>query len=100
MTFDWTVSIGNVLTVIGFLGAAALFVFGMRGKLDLFGQRLVMIERQVGVVEKQLGKLSEAMIQLAVEKTRLDGISERVNALDRRWDELRHGVGFIVKPEA
>jgi hypothetical protein len=45
-------------------------------------------------------KFSAALTELAVQKSRLDSQGERLNLMDRRYEELRHGEGFVFPLEA
>ena len=96
MTIDWTVSIGNMLTAVGFLGGGMLFVFTMRGDIRLFAQRINFMEKQMDAVERQLASMAELLNQIAVEKVRLDNMSIRITELYQNYEELRRGRGHIA----
>ena len=92
---DWTISLGNIATLIGFLIGGVLFVFSMKSEMRVFGERFTVIDAQVKDIKLEVSGLSKAMVQIAVQSTRLDSLSERISTIDRRYDELRRGVGFI-----
>src|SRR3990167_1508068 len=77
--FDWTVNVGNVITLLAFiLGAVAIF-YQMRGDLRIFAGRL-------DAVEGGLKKLANLMTLTATQSTRLDSHAERLERLERQSD--------------
>jgi len=93
---EWTVSVGNIATVIAFLAGGAAFLFSMKADMRVFVERFAVIDMQINEVKDdvkevkhELSAVSKAMIQVAVQSTRLDSMSERIATIDRRYDELR-----------
>lgn len=41
-------------------------------------------------------KLGEILTKLAVQDTRINNIADRVALLDARYEEIRHGEGFVM----
>ena len=80
MTFDWTISLGNLLTVLGFGGSGVIFVMMMRGDMMVLGQR-------VSSVEDALKELAKASYAVARQEARIETLDERVNVISRRLDE-------------
>ena len=81
---EMTISIGNLLTILAFLVGGIGFVYTIRSDVRAQGLRL-------DAVESGLRKLSEILIALGRQ-------DERLNAIDRRIDDLRRGEGWIVQP--
>lgn len=48
---------------------------------------VIALQKDVAKLTTDIGKLNEVVTQLAVQ-------SERIDMLDRRYEELRHGEGF------
>ena len=81
MAFDPTVRGGDVLTLIAFLIGGLSFVWSMRGELR-------MLSRDVIAQGRKIERVESVITEQAVQTQRLDD-------LDRRIEELRHGRGFI-----
>ena len=92
---DWTISLGNIATLIGFLLGGGAFIFSMKAEMRVFGERFSVIDAQVKDIKYDISGLSKAMVQIAVQNTRLYSQSQQIATLERRYDELRHGVGYI-----
>ena len=81
MVFDWTISLGNILTIVGFAGSGVIFVMMMRGDMMVLGQR-------VSSVEEALKDLARASLAVARQEARIETLDERVNAISRRVDDM------------
>ncbi len=80
MTFDWTISFGNLLTVIGFAGSGIIFVMMMRGDMMVLGQR-------VSNLELAFRQLTDATVNVARQEARITALDERLTMISRRLDE-------------
>jgi hypothetical protein len=81
MIFDWTISLGNLITVFGFAMSGIIFVMLMRTDIRLLSQR-------VGAVEKVMENVVEASLELAKQGAALKVVEDRINAISRRVDIL------------
>lgn len=81
MLFDWTVSIGNLLALGGFLISGIGFVYTMRGRLDGLSERLLELERE-------FQKLLDVLIAQGRQEERLIAIDQRVLTQGQRIDDL------------
>ena len=79
MTFDWTLDIGTALTIAGIIGGGLYLVSMMRADLRSMGTRM-------GSLELVVGRLADAMAEVAAQKERLDGHSNRLDRLERQVD--------------
>lgn len=87
-TFDWTISFGNVLTVMGVLGTWAWMFLSMRVELRIQRHDLTNLKERIGGLVEAFTQLGKILTQIAVQDNRLAGIEKAI-------DELRHGQGFI-----
>lgn len=76
MPFDLTVTLGNVLTILSMAIAGFAFVLSMKSELKVFGQRMDKVE---GV----MGRVTDALVQLARQEARLDAHAERISRIER-----------------
>jgi hypothetical protein len=83
MSIDPAVRVGDIITLVAFLVGGLGFAWSMRGDLK-------MLARDVREHGKKLDKLETVIVEQARS-------SQRVDDLDRRIEELRHGRGFIQR---
>lgn len=89
--FDWTINLGHILTILGFLGVGATGYVGVRSflavmsvKLDIFGGRVLNIE-------VEMREMNKTITTVAVQNERMDGFDRRIVNLEasteahRRW---------------
>lgn len=84
--FDWSVSIGNLLTIASFLVIGSGFIYTMRGRIDAVSTRLLVIEQEIHTLVDiliQQGRQDERMTamdaRLVNQGARLDDITRRFN---------------------
>jgi hypothetical protein len=87
MTFDWTISLGNILTVLGFCGAGVVFVMLMRTDMMILGTRVTNLEGA-------LRELVQSNIALAEMRGRFQTMDERVTMISERLDTHINSTGF------
>jgi EAL domain-containing protein (putative c-di-GMP-specific phosphodiesterase class I) len=88
MSFNPTIDIGDVFKVLVYLGAGLWFISRMQGRVDLLAKEIKSLQDVVRVQSTQLADFAKALIDLARQE-------ERINAIDRRVEDLRRGQGFI-----
>ena len=78
--------IGNVLTIVTLVGTVLAAAFRLLGRIDSVGTSVDSINKRIGEMETELKKQTDILIELA--QTR-----ERMNALEKRIDDLSTRVG-------
>jgi type II secretory pathway component PulJ len=91
---DWTISIGNIITVVILsLGALSAY-YQLKGDFRVLNQQvtgLTMVQEEINTT---LGTLTTVLTQLAVQEVRLNGQDHRFARLEKDLDDLRAGEGF------
>lgn len=77
MTFDWTITLGNLLTVAGFLGGGIFFMIAIRRDVDILSTRLAPLEKAVL-------KLTDILVQLGRQSERLNALERDIERYDAR----------------
>lgn len=90
LTFDPSISLGTVISILGYGGAGLAFVLWLKADIRMLSFRMQE-------VEKVTLHVSVVMTQIAVQNNRLDLQAERMNRIDVRLDGFSKGEGFIVK---
>lgn len=90
---DWTISVGTIAQIVGFLGTALIFVFSLKNKVDKF-------EEKVGDIKAELKELRKVFTTQVDHDGRLSRNEKDISDLRTDIKELRHGEGFIfpLKP--
>lgn len=76
---DWTITLGNMIQLFGFLMAGIVFGLILRGDVKILTVRLTAVESFVKAV-------SDILPSIARQEERLDSHMERIRELERRRD--------------
>lgn len=86
MAIEWSITIGNILTtaltIFGFVGAGMAVFYAQRTAMAVMSERLSILGARMINMETELKKLTDVVVQMAVER-------ERVNALISTVEGLR-----------
>lgn len=85
MIFEWTISIGNLLTVAGFGFSGIIFVMMMRADILLLGQRIANME----IV---LEKLATASLVVARQEAQIGALENRLTLISQRLDTFMQRI--------
>lgn len=83
MTFEPVIKLGDVLTFLVIAASVIGFIWALRGDIR-------MLSRDVRVQGRKIDELGIIVTKQAVQ-------DQRLNDLDRRIEELRHGRGFVQR---
>lgn len=81
---DWSISVGNLLTIASFLFGGTVFAMKVVAKLERLGERVVDLEK---TIEKFGGVLEMVARQ-----------DERLKHQEGLLEDMRHGRGFVFAP--
>lgn len=87
-TMDWSISLGNILTIISVVGAATTFIWTMRGDINI-------VKNDIRYLQESQKALTEAFSQLGKILTSVAVQDARINMIEKKMDELAHGQGFV-----
>ena len=88
MSFSPTIDIGDVIKFVAMVGSALWFIAKMSGQLHQVTSEIKALKDIVATQSEQIAAFAKALIDLARQE-------ERINAIDRRVEDLRRGRGFI-----
>lgn len=91
LTFEWTVKLGDILTMGGALMVAAAFLYNRGGKEAGDQMTLNALAKEFGEMKTEFKAFSETLSKIAVQETKIE-------LLMKWYDELRHGDGFVQGP--
>lgn len=90
MSFDLTVNLGNILTILSFVVIGVSIASSLKSQVSTMSTRMLSLETEIK-------KLSEVLIALGRQDERINAIDDRVLALEKDIRDLRRGKGFIVE---
>ena len=88
MSFNPMIDIADLIKFAGLLAAGLWFISKMSGRLDLVTSEMKSLKDIIEGQSEQLAAFAKALIDLARQE-------ERINAIDRRVEDLRKGHGWI-----
>lgn len=91
LAFEWTVKLGDILTMGGAVMVAAAFLYNRGGKEAGDQMSLTALSEEFKEMKSELKTFSETLQKIAVQETKIE-------LLMKWYDELRHGDGFIQAP--
>lgn len=86
--FEFTITLGNVLTIISVVGAVMTFIWTMRGDINI-------VKNDIRYLQESQKALTEAFSQLGKILTSVAVQDARISMVEKKMDELAHGHGYI-----
>lgn len=90
---DYTVSLGNILTIISVVGAVMTFIWTMRGDINI-------VKNDIRYLQESQKALTEAFSQLGKILTSVAVQDARISMIEKIMDELAHGHGYVDSRKA
>lgn len=85
--------------LLGLFLQTAIFLFGGYGMVIRHDSANNVMKEQITGIQSELKQLAAIMIKIAVQSERQDAFAIRLNMLDQRMDDLRHGRGWVEKDD-
>lgn len=86
---DWTISVGNILTILSVIGSVVTLVYSMKNDISI-------LKRDIDYLQDSHKALTEAFNQLGKILTQVAVQDQRINMLEKRVDEIAHGKGLVA----
>lgn len=93
LTFEWTVKLGDILTMGGAVMVAAAFLYNRGGKEAGDQMSLTSLSNEFREMKTEFKTFSDTLQKIAVQETKIE-------LLMKWYDELRHGTGFVQERRA
>lgn len=85
---DFTVSLGNILTILSVVGSVMALLYSMKGDIAI-------VKHDIHYLQESHRALSEAFSQLGKVLTQVAVQDNRLNMIEKKVDELAHGKGMV-----
>jgi hypothetical protein len=95
---DW-LSPENLLKlaeVASILGGGVVVAFRLGRTTQRFETAVSMQGRQINMLQADVRELNKLMTEVAVQATELNSIRARIDLMDKRYEEMRHGEGYVM----
>ena len=93
MVIDWTINIGNLLVIGGFLLGGLGFVYTIRADVNSLKGTEVGLAARLVSVETELKKMTDVLISLARQDERLSAQDHRIDHVEQRVATLENCGG-------
>jgi len=87
--FEWSLSIGSVLTILMILASGIAFYTKQE-------RDSIQFKEDIHDIKSDLKQLNAIIINLALQTERLDNQAKRIDRIENHLDEVKHGKGFIT----
>lgn len=89
--FDWSITFGNVLTIGFSIASIIAIIVAMRTQLQFLEARMELMEREIR-------KLVEILVQQGRQDERLTAVDGRLLAQGARIDDLTRQINRLFRP--
>lgn len=85
---EYSVSLGNILTIITVVGSVMTFIWTMKGDINIVKNDIKYLQESQKALTEAFSQLGKILTAVAVQDTRL-------NMIEKKVDELAHGKGYV-----
>lgn len=85
---EYSVSLGNILTILTVVGSVMTFIWTMKGDINI-------VKNDIRYLQESQRALSEAFSQLGKILTAVAVQDTRISMIEKKVDELSHGQGYV-----
>lgn len=85
---EYSVSLGNILTIITVVGSVMTFIWTMKGDINIVKNDIRYLQESQKALTEAFSQLGKILTAVAVQDTRL-------NMVEKKVDELAHGKGYV-----
>lgn len=89
MIIEYSVSIGNILTILAVVGSVMALLYSMKGDITIVKHDVHYLQQSHKALTEAFNQLGKILTQVAVQ-------DQRLNMLERRVDEIAHGKGLVA----
>jgi len=85
---DWTVSLGNIITILTVVASVIGLVYNMKSDIVLLQNDVTHLERAQETMTEAFSNMGKVLTSVAVQDT-------RITMIEKKLDELSHGKGYV-----
>lgn len=80
-----------ILQIVALLFAGGMVFYRLGG----IAQQFKIHSQEISDLKITVQKTAELITEMAIQTTRMDAMAQRLNLVEKWYDELRRGIGFI-----
>lgn len=96
INIDWSISVGNIVTIASVFIAFGTWLWRSGGKSEKTDMAIEKLEEGFEKLEKNVEKIADAVIQVSVQKVQIDSLQMQYALMDKKFEDLRRGQGFVI----
>ena len=85
---DWTVSLGNIITIFTVIASVIGLVYNMKSDIVLLQNDVTHLEKSQENITEALSNMGKVLTAVAVQDT-------RITMVEKKLEELSHGKGYV-----
>jgi hypothetical protein len=93
---DLTVTLGNIIEIGVIIAGGIAVLLKTSTNVSLLNAGLIAVKDDMVRMQTEIKEMAAVITQLSVQTVRMDALSERIAMLDRRYEELRRGNGWVT----
>lgn len=94
--FDLTINLGNLLTIIAFIGGAIALATSIKSDMKVADLKYTIITATMDDFKQDIKKLAEVITQQALDSKRMDYVEERQMSQGKRLDEAEKRLNLYA----
>jgi hypothetical protein len=92
-SIEYTITLGNLLTVASFLVFVTVYIVNSRGAAKILATRLATVDDTLVDFKQEMKKLTDVVVSQARMDGRIDLIEQRILQEGRRVDDIAANLG-------
>ena len=85
---DWSVSLGNIITILTVIASVIGLVYNLKADIVLLQNDVVHLEKAQVTMTDAFSNMGKILTSVAVQDT-------RITMIEKKLDELSHGKGYV-----
>ncbi len=96
IVFDFSVNLGNLLTILSFIVGGIAFIMVMRGKIDLISKETADLKTGTALMQQELKKLTDVLIVQGRQDERITAMDQRMVNQGKRIDDTVRRINTFL----
>lgn len=96
--FEWTIKLGDMLTVLGAVYVGTTLLYKRAGKVATDDRMVQGIAEEIEEMKDELKALAKVITTLAVQDIKIANLGQQITMLYRNVEDMRRGSGYVANP--
>lgn len=95
ISFDWTISVGNIGTAVLVIGGWFYAFFQLKGDVRVIKHDMKTLDAKQTIYNESVTQLTSILTRVAVQDERFNSLEHRVEVSEADIRDIQHGKGFV-----